>query len=90
MAKEIVTWPAGSPRRRSNRGDIMELVFDDLPVAALVDPPLTTVHQPLTEMAAAATEMAPALGRGEGTPRPGLEPATTLTIRRCTAPPAGD
>lgn len=63
--------------------------FDDLPIAALVDPPLTTVRQPLTEMAVAATELALALGRGEKLPQVGLELATTLTIRRSTAPPAG-
>ncbi len=61
--------------------------FDDLPIAALVDPPLTTVHQPLTEMAVAATRMALALGNGEPTPQIGLELATTLTIRESTAPP---
>ncbi|MEJ3750848.1 LacI family DNA-binding transcriptional regulator [Actinomycetes bacterium KLBMP 9797] len=62
--------------------------FDDLPVAALVDPTLTTVRQPLTEMAVAATELALALGRGEKTPQIGLELATTLTVRESTAPPA--
>lgn len=61
--------------------------FDDLPIAAMVDPPLTTVHQPLTEMAVAATELALALGRGEKTPQVRLELATTLTVRRSTAPP---
>ncbi|MFF5185910.1 LacI family DNA-binding transcriptional regulator [Streptomyces sp. NPDC000345] len=61
--------------------------FDDLPVVAWVDPPLTTVHQPLTEMAAAATELALTLGRGEQAPQTGLEIATTLTVRSSTAPP---
>ncbi|MET7330935.1 LacI family DNA-binding transcriptional regulator [Nonomuraea sp. NPDC005650] len=70
--------------------DLSVVGFDDLPVAALVDPPLTTVHQPLTEMAVAATELALALGRGEKppTPRAGLELATTLTVRESTAPVA--
>ncbi|HZM76853.1 MAG TPA: LacI family DNA-binding transcriptional regulator [Candidatus Limnocylindrales bacterium] len=67
--------------------DLSVVGFDDLPIAALVDPPLTTVHQPLTEMAAAATELALALGRGEKTPQIGLELATTLTVRESTAPP---
>ncbi|WDZ82693.1 LacI family DNA-binding transcriptional regulator [Micromonospora cathayae] len=62
--------------------------FDDLPVAALVDPPLTTIRQPLTEMAETATELALALGRGDRTPQIGLELATTLTVRGSTAPPA--
>lgn len=67
--------------------DLSVVGFDDLPVAALIDPPLTTVHQPLTEMAAAATELALALGRGEQTSQLGLELATTLIVRDSTAPP---
>ncbi|MGX7673694.1 substrate-binding domain-containing protein [Plantactinospora sp. DSM 117369] len=62
--------------------------FDDLPLATLVDPPLTTVHQPLAEMAATATELALALARGERTAQIGLELATALTVRGSTAPPA--
>lgn len=69
--------------------DLSVVGFDDLPLAALVDPPLTTVHQPLTEMAVAATELALALGRGGKGPPAGLELATTLTVRQSTAPPAG-
>ncbi|MFE0590083.1 LacI family DNA-binding transcriptional regulator [Micromonospora echinospora] len=69
--------------------DLSVVGFDDLPVAALVDPPLTTIRQPLTEMAATATELALALGRGERTPRIGLELATTLSVRESTAPPRG-
>ncbi|WP_051762773.1 LacI family DNA-binding transcriptional regulator [Microbispora rosea] len=68
--------------------DLSVVGFDDLPITALVDPPLTTVHQPLTEMAAAATELALALGRGEETSQVGLELATTLTVRGSTSPPA--
>jgi DNA-binding LacI/PurR family transcriptional regulator len=68
--------------------DLSVVGFDDLPLAALVDPPLTTVRQPLIEMAAIATELALALSRGERTPQLGLELATTLTVRRSTAPPA--
>jgi DNA-binding LacI/PurR family transcriptional regulator len=68
--------------------DLSVVGFDDLPIAALVDPPLTTIHQPLTEMAIAATELALALGRGEKAPQVGLELATTLTVRESTAPPA--
>ena len=67
--------------------DLSVVGFDDLPVVAWSDPPLTTVHQPLTEMAAAATELALALGRGEEPPQIGLEIATTLTVRDSTAPP---
>ncbi|UUU19862.1 LacI family DNA-binding transcriptional regulator [Streptomyces sp. DSM 40750] len=67
--------------------DLSVVGFDDLPVVAWVDPPLTTVHQPLTEMAVAATELALTLGRGEDAPQVGLEIATTLTVRGSTAPP---
>lgn len=67
--------------------DLSVVGFDDLPIAALVDPPMTTVRQPLTEMAVTATELALALGRGEKPPQVGLELATTLTIRKSTAPP---
>jgi len=67
--------------------DLSVVGFDDLPVVAWVDPPLTTIHQPLTEMAVAATELALALGRGEEAPQIGVEIATTLTIRNSTAPP---
>ncbi|WP_327723196.1 LacI family DNA-binding transcriptional regulator [Streptomyces europaeiscabiei] len=67
--------------------DLSVVGFDDLPVVAWVDPPLTTVHQPLTEMAVAATELALTLGRGEAAPQAGLEIATTLTVRASTAPP---
>ncbi|MGW2571967.1 LacI family DNA-binding transcriptional regulator [Streptomyces sp. NPDC001537] len=66
--------------------DLSVVGFDDLPVVAWVDPPLTTVHQPLTEMAMAATELALTLGRGEQAPQAGLEIATTLTVRGSTAP----
>ncbi|WP_051833601.1 LacI family DNA-binding transcriptional regulator [Streptomyces sp. NRRL S-646] len=66
--------------------DLSVVGFDDLPVVAWVDPPLTTVHQPLTEMAVAATELALTLGRGEQAPQAGLEIATTLTVRGSTAP----
>ncbi|GAA4720166.1 LacI family DNA-binding transcriptional regulator [Phytohabitans rumicis] len=68
--------------------DLSVVGFDDLPIAALVDPPLTTVHQPLTEMAVAATELALALGRGEERPQVGLELATSLTVRGSTAGPS--
>ena len=68
--------------------DVSVAGFDDLPLAALVGPPLTTVHQPLVEMAVTATEVALALGRGERTPRLGLESVTPLAVRQSTAPPA--
>jgi DNA-binding LacI/PurR family transcriptional regulator len=65
--------------------DLSVVGFDDLPIAALLDPPLTTVRQPLAEMAMAATELALALGRGEQPRQLGIELATTLTVRASTA-----
>lgn len=67
--------------------DLSVVGCDDLPVAALVEPPLTTVHRPLAEMATAAAEMALALGRGEEPAQIGVEMATTLAVRESTAPP---
>lgn len=67
--------------------DVSIVGFDDLPVGAWVDPPLTTVRRPLAEMAAAAAELALALGRGEEPGQLGLEMATTLTVRESTAAP---
>jgi DNA-binding LacI/PurR family transcriptional regulator len=69
--------------------DLSVLGFDDLPIVAWADPPMTTVHQPLVEMAIAATELALALGRGEKPHQLGLELATSLTVRHSTAPPGG-
>jgi DNA-binding LacI/PurR family transcriptional regulator len=68
--------------------DLSVVGFDDLPIATMVDPQLTTVRQPLTEMAMAATELALALGRGETSAQTGLELATKLIVRESTAPPA--
>lgn len=67
--------------------DLSVVGYDDLPVVAWVDPPLTTVHQPLTQMAVTATELALTLGRGETPPQLGVEIGTTLTVRASTAPP---
>ncbi|WP_152626925.1 LacI family DNA-binding transcriptional regulator [Streptacidiphilus carbonis] len=67
--------------------DLSVVGFDDLPIAAWVEPPLTTVRQPLTEMAVAAAELALTLGRGEDVPQAGVEIATTLSVRGSTAPP---
>jgi LacI family transcriptional regulator len=38
-------------------GDIALVSFDDLPVAAFADPPLTTVHQPVPELGVKAVEL---------------------------------
>ncbi len=38
-------------------GDLALVSFDDLPVAAFADPPLTTVHQPVPELGVKAVEL---------------------------------
>lgn len=63
--------------------------FDDIEVAALVTPPLTTMSQPRFEMGRLATEQLLAMLRGEfGTGR--QKTACTLVVRRSTAPPMPD
>jgi LacI family transcriptional regulator len=65
-------------------GDLSVIGFDDLPAAAWMSPPLTTVRQPLAEMVALAVRML--LARDEAAyARPaGLAPE--LVVRSSTAP----
>jgi DNA-binding LacI/PurR family transcriptional regulator len=63
--------------------------YDNLPVAAWTDPPLTTVDQPLREMAGAATRMLLDLARGAEPPSTRIDLVTELVIRESTAPPPG-
>jgi LacI family xylobiose transport system transcriptional regulator len=68
-------------------GDVSIVGFDDLSIAELTDPKLTTVRQPLREMAEQATNLVlrlpdePALGQMR------IELATTLVVRESTAAP---
>ncbi|WP_214467628.1 LacI family DNA-binding transcriptional regulator [Microbacterium flavescens] len=67
--------------------DLSVVGFDDLAVAELAHPRLTTVHQPLREMAEQATELVLQL---LDHPRPEItriELATRLVVRDSTAPP---
>jgi LacI family transcriptional regulator len=66
--------------------DIAVVGFDDIPVAAHTDPPLTTVHQPLRQMGEAAAGML--LAFFEGTPLPDAPCVipTTMSIRGSTSP----
>jgi LacI family transcriptional regulator len=61
--------------------------FDDLPVAALSLPALTTVRQPLAEMGSFAVEMLLKLIAGEPLSSARVELATNLIVRESTAPP---
>jgi len=78
-------------------GDVAVVGFDDIPFAAVVDPPLTTVAQPAFRLGALAMERLLALMRGEagGPRRLVLQP--TLVVRRscgadrsAVAVPAGE
>lgn len=68
-------------------GDLSVVGYDDIPIARLTVPPLTTVHQPLRRMAEEATSLV--LGtRGrsaDGVTR--IDLATSLVVRESTAPP---
>jgi LacI family transcriptional regulator len=68
--------------------DAMSVVgFDDLPFAALLAPPLTTVRQPLREMGRVATALLLRLIAGEPVERVRVELATPLVRRGSSAPP---
>lgn len=66
--------------------DLAVTGFDDLPVAAWLDPALTTVRQPLAEMGDAAVSLVHRAREGLRGPAH-LELATTLVVRSSTAPP---
>jgi LacI family xylobiose transport system transcriptional regulator len=67
--------------------DLSVVGFDDLPVAAWVGPPLTTVRQPLAQMAMAAARLVLRLANGEQPSQTRVELATELIVRESTAPP---
>jgi LacI family transcriptional regulator len=60
--------------------------FDDVPVASLITPALTTVRQPLMEMGRAATTMLLRLIAEEPLDSKRVELTTTLVARESTAP----
>lgn len=64
--------------------------YDNLPVAAWTDPPLTTVDQPLRDMASSATRMLLDLARGVEPPSTRIDLVTELVVRESTAPPPRD
>ena len=69
---------------RSVPDDVAVVGFDDAPVAATSDPPLTTVAQPLEEMSRLMTELLLEQIRGaEGEPR--VEICPTQLVRRASA-----
>lgn len=67
-------------------GDISVVGFDDIPLAAYFDPPLTTVHVPAYDLGrAAGTALLDRINGRDGTARTVLP--TDLVIRSSTAPP---
>lgn len=60
--------------------------YDDLPLAALVAPSLTTIHQPLTEMAETAVRMVLDIARGTDPHPRSVELATELVVRESSGP----
>jgi LacI family transcriptional regulator len=82
----------GTLREAAARGmrvpqDLSVLGFDDIHMAAVATPPLTTVRQPLAEMGRAAIAMLLRLVAHEPPTAPHVELATRLVIRGSTAPP---
>ncbi|MER7930781.1 MULTISPECIES: LacI family DNA-binding transcriptional regulator [unclassified Streptomyces] len=68
--------------------DISVIGFDDLPLAAFTDPPLTTVRQPVADMAGFAARVLLRLIDGDPVHPPRTELPTRLIIRESTAPPS--
>ncbi len=67
--------------------DVAVVGFDDIPLAAYLDPPLTTVRQPMYEMGRQAMTMLLDLLAGETPPRVVSMPGE-LVIRSSSGPPA--
>lgn len=68
--------------------DLSIVGYDDLPLAAWLSPPLTTVRQPLREMAALATRMVLTLAEGKELASMRMDLATELVVRDSTMPPS--
>jgi len=68
--------------------DVSVVGYDDLPVAAVVDPPLTTVHQPMQEVGAvAAGLLLDQLGGREAVPASTHLLPTELVLRGSVTAP---
>lgn len=67
--------------------DVSIIGFDDIPQAASVHPPLTTVRQPLEEMGRMATRLLLEYIQDPGLPMKQIELPTELAIRSSCQPP---
>ncbi|HXR72895.1 LacI family DNA-binding transcriptional regulator [Actinocrinis sp.] len=64
--------------------------FDDVPVAAYITPPLTTVRQPFDAVAREGLEMlVHAIEHPLAQPSPAIDPPVELIVRASTSPPPG-
>ncbi|MES1247851.1 MAG: LacI family DNA-binding transcriptional regulator [Actinomycetota bacterium] len=67
--------------------DLSVVGFDDVEIAELVTPALTTVRQPLAEMGRMAVSLLGRLIEGQRIEAPHVELRTQLVVRQTTAPP---
>lgn len=68
--------------------DVSVVGFDDIPVAAYVTPPLTTVRQPFDAMARDGLKrLVYAIENPQAAPLPMAEPPVELVVRASSAPP---
>ncbi|MEJ3750320.1 LacI family DNA-binding transcriptional regulator [Actinomycetes bacterium KLBMP 9797] len=68
--------------------DVSVVGFDDIPVAAYVTPPLTTVRQPFDAVAREGLKLlVHAIEKPEADPPAAVDPPVELIIRASTAPP---
>ncbi|WP_176084268.1 LacI family DNA-binding transcriptional regulator [Martelella sp. HB161492] len=68
-------------------GDISIVGFDDIPLAAQMHPPLTTIRQPLQQMGRSAVNMLLALILGLEAPSKQITLPAELVVRQSVAPP---
>ena len=67
--------------------DLSLIGYDNVPLSAWSDPPLSTVNQPLRDMAGTATRMLLDLARGVPVTTTRIDLVTELIVRESTAPP---
>ncbi|WP_246278248.1 LacI family DNA-binding transcriptional regulator [Phytohabitans rumicis] len=70
--------------------DVSVVGFDDIPLAAYVTPPLTTVRQPFDAVAQEGLKLlVQAIEKPDADPPPAVDPPVELIVRTSTAPPTG-
>jgi DNA-binding LacI/PurR family transcriptional regulator len=67
-------------------GDVSVVGFDDIPAAAFLSPPLTTVRQDFTAVADRAVDVLTAMIEGSPAPAERTDIATELTVRASSGP----